>query len=993
MGCVQSLFNPSKSRSPSPEREFEPPKFETVPVTRQPKKNYNTSSTGISVADDRRVRSGVDYDTDSDDEMALKCDDFDSYAMGIEDDLRSVHYVEATALTTLAANSSTVAILGTTAKCKSAGPSPAIRRQQSSSPSPSTSSLPLGQRPQLIGSVSQDTLESNHSNTTSVRELASEAGTIPVLSSTSEKEPQALWLSEAEWTEHLATKAGHRDSPLLATESVSPPSSPSPFLTSSPQWPMIHSSVKSNLDRIPVGVIEVLDCAPADQRRPPPTKAQRLPKAQRATRGQNIPLPVIHAMERKPNSMGHEELFKTMMVQPPSSDKHGYRSRMATGSNTFDSSSRKPLLRQSNESKFRYTEDDFSAATEWMINMPVFEKCPPAKSKSLPSRESVPSSTTTAEGGIGERQHGVLRGSSLPSENSGAENSPKPTERQDDNVAMMVPIALECATVEPVAIDNCIDTLKKSDTDDKADENHNVAVASARIDESNVSDEQPIEETSTPEQNKEPDHVQSDLKPKIEIENTPAVDQKNEKDSKDQEPELDTEYRLTMIHSVREAVNRICEQAVEKTAAIVRNRGTNKRSSNSTLTGSIKDRDESEAADNASSEFSLPPPPQQHPLDSGPTGQESSWPPPPSLSEAEEERTIAPGYSFDLPDPPTEMDQMDSETDKLDISDEEMKATGLPSDDDEQIDAEAGDGGAENGRPGNEIDAVMKSTANGGSSDGSVAVAQDNGADDRAATTIQAVYRGFRARKYVEAVNAAAVKIQAGFRGYRVRQSLKNAAPSTTTTTTDESQCWSDDDQKSVVSVTYTPLKEYGCEPRGAGDGRGDGDDGSDDGGNKPNSGVGNADSVSGVPSDVGGGGGDGVGGGDDVGLSGVGTIGGAHVVTDVGVSGVGVYEDDDDELQTGDDEVFERDDNDINGGGGSAIENPATNPTTTLSEPENPTTTLSEPENPTKVSTLEDAAEAEALVQAAIKIQARVRGFAARKRLNDEKNDGADKK
>jgi len=36
------------------------------------------------------------------------------------------------------------------------------------------------------------------------------------------------------------------------------------------------------------------------------------------------------------------------------------------------------------------------------------------------------------------------------------------------------------------------------------------------------------------------------------------------------------------------------------------------------------------------------------------------------------------------------MDQMDSETDKLDISDEEMKATGLPSDDDEKLDTIAG---------------------------------------------------------------------------------------------------------------------------------------------------------------------------------------------------------------------------------------------------------------------------------------------------------------
>jgi len=297
-----------------------------------------------------------------------------------------------------------------------------------------------------------------------------------------------------------------------------------------------------------------------------------------------------------------------------------------------------------------------------------------------------------------------------------------------------------------------------------------------------------------------------------------------------------------------------------------------------------------------------------------------------------------------------------------------------------------GDGVAEN--PGNEIDAVMKSTANGGSSDGSVeaatAVAQDNGADDRAATTIQAVYRGFRARKYVEAVNAAAVKIQAGFRGYRVRQSLKNAAPSTATTNTDDSQCWSDDDQKSVVSVTYMPLKDHELEPRGAGDGRGDGDDANNAGGAASVSGVGASGNVSSASGDIGSGGVDGHGGNGVGGGDGVDAIGGAHVGAGVGVGGVGIYEiddDDDDQLQTGDDEVFERDENEIGGSGG--VGNPATNPIPTLLVPA----------IPTEVSKVDDAAEAEELVQAAIKIQARVRGFAARKRLNEEKNDGAEKK
>lgn len=316
------------------------------------------------------VHRDMRFDTDSDDDIATKCDDFDRYAMNIDDDQRSVHYVEATALTTLAANSTSVAILGTTAKCKSAGVSSTIQRQRSSSSSLSTMSLP---------SLSQTSLESLNSNMTPVRERASITGTITAVRP---GESQQVWLSEAQWAKHLATKINKKPGRLLVTESFSPPSSPSPFLTSSHHWPMICSSKQSNLDRIPKGVIEVLDCEPVDQRRPPPMKAQRFVKAQRTTRDRNIPLPVIHAMEMKPNSLGHEDMFKTMKVQPPSSDRHGCRARMATGSSTFDSSSRKPFLRQSNESKFRFTEDDYSAATEWMVNMPVFAKCPPAKSKS-----------------------------------------------------------------------------------------------------------------------------------------------------------------------------------------------------------------------------------------------------------------------------------------------------------------------------------------------------------------------------------------------------------------------------------------------------------------------------------------------------------------------------------------------------------------------------------------------------------------------------------
>lgn len=185
--------------------------------------------------------------------------------------------------------------------------------------------------------------------------------------------------------------------------------------------------------------------------------------------------------------------------------------------------------------------------------------------------------------------------------------------------------------------------------------------------------------------------------------------------------------------------------------------------------------------------------------------------------------------------------------------------------------------------------------------------AVNDGADDRAATTIQAVYRGFRARKYVETVNAAAVKIQAGFRGYRVRRSLKNSDPPTielsAPTDADENNDWSDDDdddddEKSVVSVTYAPLKERDQQQQ-------------------------------------------------------------------VTVSGDG----DRDPSQTADGETIESK--------GSDAKNPIP------SDPEGRSETEEK-----KVEDGDDVEEdAEALTNAAVKIQAMVRGQAARKRLNDENN------
>lgn len=200
-----------------------------------------------------------------------------------------------------------------------------------------------------------------------------------------------------------------------------------------------------------------------------------------------------------------------------------------------------------------------------------------------------------------------------------------------------------------------------------------------------------------------------------------------------------------------------------------------------------------------------------------------------------------------------------------------------------------------------------------------IVVVVDNEADDRAATTIQAMYRGFRARKYVETVHAAAVKIQAGFRGYRVRQSLKNAAPlSTATTNTDDSQCWSDDDQRSVVSVTYAPLKE--CN---------------------------------------------------------VAAAGGPGRVLDVSATEKQPDDDGDDRslMAGGDDEVYANDD------GKKDV------PVESLSARLDDVDVDADVDADVGVDVDHNGDGVRAQTDAAVKIQARIRGFVARKRLNDEKN------
>ncbi|XP_050444056.1 uncharacterized protein LOC126847721 isoform X2 [Adelges cooleyi] len=434
----------------------------------------------------------------------------------------------------------------------------------------------------------------------------------------------------------------------------------------------------------------------------------------------------------------------------------------------------------------------------WRVPIPQFAKCPPAKSKSLPCSENVTKK---------EEAH-VQRGASLPAE-------------QDDLKAELILTVVEerqekASPIEDVTVGpNLIETVndgrdaivdeanaivdqgnavvdKGNAIIDEGDDIVNkgnalvdkgnaivdkgeaiVDKGNAIVDEGNAIVDEGNAIVDEGNAIVGEGNVIVDKGNAIVDKGEAIVDKGNAIADEDVAAQCLEEYKLTLINSVKDAVNLLCDQAVEKTVAIVNAQRERQLAEQLASARNSIVADMSDLTDINSSEFSLPPPPTTQ-SESVAQGADSTWPPPPPLSEADEEKTIGNELSFDLPDPPTEMDRLDS--------DDEKPITGAE---------QAG----EHGEP----TADMKSTktpvatADGGNGGGS--------ADERAATTIQAVYRGFRARKYAETVNAAAAKIQAGFRGYRVRQSLKNGAPASTATTTENSLCWSDDEQqKSVVS-------------------------------------------------------------------------------------------------------------------------------------------------------------------------------------------------
>lgn len=314
-------------------------------VTRQPQKS--STSSGDTGAPGGRA---ADED-DDDDDIVAKCDDFDKYALEENADGRSLHLVEATAVRTLVANSGSVAILGTTAKCKSLGSSPAVHqssltvdRQHTWSPS---------SRSPIVGSRSHPELQKTDRQVTVTADA--EPFEIPVETIYSKLEPEMrtdngvgmpepIRFVKATAVRYLAAETG--SIAILASTAVQQP--PAEDVT----------------DRMPVGVREVLDSEPGEQLGEQPDRESVVPR----DFDPRIPLPVVLAMEAKPGDglVSSDRIFRPIEGAVPGC------------SSLVETSTRKPLLRQSNETGDKYCP----SSDGWTPTIPVFAKCLPAKSKS-----------------------------------------------------------------------------------------------------------------------------------------------------------------------------------------------------------------------------------------------------------------------------------------------------------------------------------------------------------------------------------------------------------------------------------------------------------------------------------------------------------------------------------------------------------------------------------------------------------------------------------
>lgn len=312
----------------------------------------------------------------------------------------------------LAADTGSLAILGTTAKCKPHVDSTEVHGpvspEEGQRTQPTTVDDASTPKPQLV-------VETRCVQATAVRTLAAETGSIAILGTTADPKPQpekstrndeetgSVHYVEATAVGHLAAETG--TIAILASTAVVA------GLGRVAQKPDGESD-----DFIPVGVREVLDSEPVQTRKTeqePTTEKQEENGGERPleTGGDDelasdegpveglqiidsdprIPLPVIHAMERKPEVRGGpNEMLKTILSFSSPSEKHVLPPRSATtdgvisggGDVVFDVSSRKPFIRQSNETREQDELEDLLPPDGWTPKVPVFAKCLAAKSKS-----------------------------------------------------------------------------------------------------------------------------------------------------------------------------------------------------------------------------------------------------------------------------------------------------------------------------------------------------------------------------------------------------------------------------------------------------------------------------------------------------------------------------------------------------------------------------------------------------------------------------------
>lgn len=345
------------------EKEFVSPKFDTVVVTKQPNKLKITTNVEVAgvchVAQDETVIDNNDCGS------VDKNENVEKYKKKKDDD-EDDNDDDRTAVRTLAANTGSVAILGTTAKCKSRNGA--------------------GQ-PQLPSSAAVD----DHQTTN----VASVIGKLEEKVAAIDLQPQfglssadlatdpnscrevVIYCVEATPIRRLAAETG--SIAILVSTVVCPP-----------KGKFVEDVGSEELDRLPVDVVEALDTVERDR------SVEAKPRPTTIAESENgdplIPVPVVNAMTVEHHStvtVSNDHVPEPKLKSVPSLTADKEKPHSITTCCDGDlchvdshASSRSPLVRQSIKIADQNEYDGFSPPDKWFPKVPVFAKCLPPKSKS-----------------------------------------------------------------------------------------------------------------------------------------------------------------------------------------------------------------------------------------------------------------------------------------------------------------------------------------------------------------------------------------------------------------------------------------------------------------------------------------------------------------------------------------------------------------------------------------------------------------------------------